>query len=202
MSKRFTEHLKNQLRFINLSCKSFDKGFLEESLRLSVCIRVIFHNTRNSTSILKHLDKENINVLSSCGENRNEDVQNATFLESLIMFEGGKGLRPMLNDGPAWCYEEIYFSEWWNQIVLITNEGQDKFSRKSLILNLANKDGGAHVDENLDLDYERLKDGYWIYPNEVDGEEIDTKFEDPHYLHVRQIAWEILNSKDLLSLIE
>jgi len=201
MITRYTEHFKNQLRFINLSCQSFDNGFLEESIRLCVCIRVLFYNTRNSTSLINHLGKENINLISSCGDSRNEDLENATFLESLIMIEGGIGLRPLLNDGPPCCYKEISFSDWWNQIILITPD-QDRFTRKSLILSLANKDGGAHVDENLDSDYERLKEGYWLFLNEIDGDVITKKFANPHYLHVRQIGWEILNSPEILSLIK
>ncbi|MHA1747720.1 MAG: hypothetical protein ACTSYF_03655 [Promethearchaeota archaeon] len=71
METNYVKHLRNQLSFIHSSCNSFDNGFFEESIRLSVCIRVLFHNTNKSTSLFKHLGKENIKILSSCGENRN-----------------------------------------------------------------------------------------------------------------------------------
>ena len=47
------------------------------------------------------------------------------------------------------------FDVWWQKIVIIDAKKQ-KFSRKDLILALANKVGGAHVDPELDADYAAL----------------------------------------------
>ena len=48
-------------------------------------------------------------------------------------------------------YENLLFDEWWGmQIIKINNE---VFTRKDLILSVANKDGGAHIDRNLPLSY-------------------------------------------------
>ncbi|MHA1747721.1 MAG: hypothetical protein ACTSYF_03660 [Promethearchaeota archaeon] len=128
-------------------------------------------------------------------------MHDATFLESLLIIGGRNGVRPKLDEGPPWSYREIPFEDWWNQIILITSS-LDRFTRKSLILNLANKDGGAHIDKNLDPDYERLKSGYWWQPQKVNNEYMSIKFENPHYLHVRQIAWEILNSPEIISILQ
>lgn len=48
-------------------------------------------------------------------------------------------------------YTNLLFDEWWGmQIIKINNE---VFTRKDLILSVANKDGGAHIDRNLPLSY-------------------------------------------------
>ena len=48
-------HFHEQIRFIELSGKAFDEGFEGEAKRLGTAIRVLVHDTRNSTSLLRQL---------------------------------------------------------------------------------------------------------------------------------------------------
>ena len=52
---------------------------------------------------------------------------------------------------PSW----VSFTRWWEEIVIKTTE-RTTFSRKQLVLAMANKDGGAHVDPKLNSDYANL----------------------------------------------
>lgn len=48
-----------------------------------------------------------------------------------------------------------YFTDWWSQVVL-TDKQRNRFSREDLVLTLANKDGGGHVDPQLDEQWANL----------------------------------------------
>jgi hypothetical protein len=53
------------LGFLDRSARSFDDGHEDEALRLATTMRVLFHNTPLSTSLLKHLSMENTTMLST-----------------------------------------------------------------------------------------------------------------------------------------
>jgi hypothetical protein len=46
----FASSLRTHLAFIARSCELYDRGHIEEALRMAVSLRVIFHDTRHSTS--------------------------------------------------------------------------------------------------------------------------------------------------------
>ena len=63
--QRFVEKLTEQLRFIQRSCAAFDNGAEDEALRIATALRVIFHNTQKSTSLVTHLGFRDAKMLSS-----------------------------------------------------------------------------------------------------------------------------------------
>jgi len=78
-------------------------------------------------------------------------------------------------------------------------------SKRDLVLAAANKDGGAHVDKELDpvYDYVRLGSGLeievflhaqWQLPPQK------TAFDNIHFASLRQIGYEVLKSPSLLAL--
>ena len=71
------------------------------------------------------------------------------------------------------------------------------FNRRELILALANKDGGAHVDPELDhayADLTRNNSVGWMFSDGQDKRPI----EDVELFSVRQIAFEIIDSIERL----
>lgn len=68
-------------------------------------------------------------------------------------------IRYSLNKNPPIIFREITnetptkdFDEWWNKIVISDGnvQGNTYFTRKDIVLYLADKEGGAHVDSNYD----------------------------------------------------
>jgi len=47
------------------SCSSYDEGYEDEAVRIATTIRVLIHDTQQSTSMLTHLDAKGIRVWSS-----------------------------------------------------------------------------------------------------------------------------------------
>ena len=151
---QFKEHLRMHLNFLIKSAAAFDNGESDEAIRMAVSMRVLPHDTRNSTSLLSHLNAKEIFLTST-----SEEIPVTAVISSGSMFyyrvemtkEGPKNmLKPCLNDGPPIPPHQLKVEAWWNQIVFVLSHGKNpRISRKDIALVAANKDGGAHVDKNL-----------------------------------------------------
>jgi hypothetical protein len=109
-------------RWVSLkrSCESYDAGHTDEAIRVATIIRVLIHDTKNSTSLLNHLGASNIQLSST--------VSNAPRSGTVML--SGMG-RTTITTGPAataiWKAATspdsiktwLSVSEWWNQIVYI-----------------------------------------------------------------------------------
>ena len=98
---------------------------------------------------------------------------------------------PYFDDSPPGFAGTAPFNDYWERIVFIDNQGRS-FTRKSIVLAIANQDGGAHIDPNMDEDYydlSRRNSMGWQSGNNPPV----TKAE---LAAVRQIAHEILRMFD------
>ena len=192
----FNEHLKRQIGFLERSCSSYDDGFHDEAIRVATVIRVLFHQTKSSTSLLKHLKATTINLCSTTFE---PSKQTVSFVGMGMMTVGGdeSSYYPHLGNGPI--NELLPLSKWWNQVVMVINKDH-RITRRSIVLAAANKDGGAHVDKKLTAEYEALAldgaAGTFTYGRE--GK--DKPIQQAHLVCLRQMAYEVLNSPELVKL--
>lgn len=192
----FRKHLSTQIRFLQNSVKAYDEGFEDEAQRMSATLRVLFHNTKDSTALINHLEINNQLLLIS---------STAQYIPSnMCSYLGFITLRTTVGKGgeyvPNCLIEEdmpnkwICFNDWWNEIVI--DDKSNIFTRKDIILNIANKDGGSHIDERLNTDFAKLtKDNSigWVYVDE-NGE--SPFINNTSYAAVRQIVAEVLLSLD------
>lgn len=110
------------------------------------------------------------------------------------------GLSPKFNYGAEWDYVFLLFNDWWNQIINVM-QNKNIFTRKSLILEVANKEA-AHIDLNISKELKSIEEGYWRVTKKTNGKVHTQVINYHHLLLIRQIAWEILNSNELLKLIK
>jgi hypothetical protein len=202
VTQDFKKHLHRQVGFLRRSCESYDSGHTDEGIRIATSIRVLIHDTKNSTSLLKHLRARNIKLSSTV-----ETVGGP----GTILFSGMG--RATLTVGPAatvgkWEASttadsiriQLLVSDWWNQIVYV--RGNTRLCRKDLVLAAADKDGGAHVDSKLTTDYQTLmrsgECGFFYYPDETGS---FRPIMDAQLVYLRQMGHELLSSPDLLALI-
>jgi hypothetical protein len=206
-TSQLKEYLRTHLNFLIKSAAAFDNGERDEAIRTAVSMRVLLHDTRNSISLLTHLNAKNIFLTSTCAQ-----IPTGAVIGSGSMFyyrvqatpHGPRTIvKPCLNDGPPIPPYHLKAEEWWNQIVFVLSHGNDpRISRKDIVLVAANRDGGAHVDQNLTPQYESLKKagGTWTYFDYKIGDEQKTfTFENIHQVLIRQMAYELLNSPALLA---
>lgn len=59
------------------------------------------------------------------------------------------------NAAPDRLHAPVSFTDWWERPIL-SDQQDHKFSRRDLVLAVANKDGGAHIDAELDERYRAL----------------------------------------------
>lgn len=147
--RRYRDKLQQQLAFLNRSCASFDQGVEDEALRIATALRALFHQTPRSHSLIGLLGMRSSKMLSSTQGfsdfrdylNINIDLRSPTPVRML----------PRLQSQ----FREIDLVEWWESETVHVQDGV-KYARRALVLSAANKDGGVHVDPDLEPYYEKL----------------------------------------------
>lgn len=180
------DHLYDNLNFLRLSASAFDAGHTSEAKRLAVTTRLLLHDTNRSKSLLGLLGwKQGVGYLDTAHDyNPNNLISHL----GLVVFGGGSYIAP-LDDRPN---KFILFPKWWNKIIIV-DKNKNQFNRRELILALANKDGGAHVDPKLSKAYSdltRKNSVGWLLS---DGT-IDKPMVNIERFSMRQIAHEVIRS--------
>lgn len=192
----FKKKLEEQLRFLTRSSELFDQGHEDEALRLATTLRVIFHDTPKSISLLKHLGLKNENMLSSARGHGN--WQDYLAIELNLRSQFPVRMRPLLRDQ----FQQLLVEQWWSKEPVFVHAGKP-FTQRIIILSAANKDGGAHVDSQLEAYYEVLCAGEYalgITGNlEYDGEApfpqgVTIFPKNAHLALIRQFAHETIRS--------
>jgi hypothetical protein len=194
----FKKRLDDHLNFMKASMIAYDDGFEEEALRLSNSLRIILHDTSTSTSILKHLGIKNSFFFISTSE---------CYVPCNVMpYMGliGMSVKSNSENGTSGAYipscnlgseipnKWLSFNDWWNEIVI--DDKQNIFTRKDIVINVCNTDGGAHVDSKLNEEYSKLIEDNslgWEIGDENIRKPLD---KNPAFASIRQIAEEFIKS--------
>ncbi len=204
---RFKDQLKRQFDFLINSCKIFDNGDREEAIRIGTSIRVLLHDTKNSVSLLKHLNAKNILLFDSAPDIPDTDDNG---YECFVLFTMGVlnlgkdnfGYDPNLEDFKPGSSPVLPVEQWWEKSVWKLSP-ECLLSRKRLVLSAANQDGGAHVDAHLNLNYEELSRYSFGTMSRTFGSQSQTiEVVNSHLVSIRTIANEILKSPDLINLLK
>lgn len=180
-------HLREQIGFLEASAKAFDAGDVAEAKRLAIHLRVLLNDTKRQQSLLGQLDVKSSLLF--------HDVTGAMPL-------GAKGWIPLkmgfsATTGVAYLPKltapkrRISFAEWWDATVYKSAVPDCEFSRASIILNVAEKDGGAHVDPRLEANYATFSRVDFV-TKFVNGQEVQAR--GPVAEMIRQMAHEILET--------
>lgn len=153
------EKLAEQHGFLKRSVAAFNDGHSSEAVRIATTLRVLVHETAKSTPLLKLLSTGYLDVAIL-------DRRPLANLDKTILYIG-VGVRMDLSKGtihptvdlkdPNNPMIRVPLAEWWNRVKLIFLDGSQKivFTRKDLILTLADKEGGTHVDATLPAKFEK-----------------------------------------------
>jgi hypothetical protein len=195
------EHLKDQVNFMVASCISFDRGFEGEAKRLAVAIRILVHDTSSSSALLTQLGKMGMLFYDSASSFDINNIlpSNCLTIQRISKKEGrdivGEYVAPLDNLSPARSKDKkVGFHRWWKGNIILKDTKSSLFSRGDLILTVANKEGGAHIDPQLDKAYANLSRfnslGWKVFAQEQSKD-----FENSPVLpSIRQIAHEIVKT--------
>lgn len=212
----YKESFDIALQRLQRKCEYFDEGDEDIAIDMAVQIRVLVHDTQNSTSLIKHLWlKDNLKMITTSISNYKEGI-------SFCVFESGLCNSTVIqNDKPRYALmsrhiakdakveykpllgrnrkDQIDFENWWKEEIAITDQGTS-LSRKDVVLTLCHKDGGAHFDDMIDSKYMYLKrnDVVGMYINGTKS--ISSTI--PLYTIVRQITYEVIESLSHLNSLE
>lgn len=151
------------------------------------------HDTGSSKSLLGQLGQKSIKFYETSIPRNPRNIMTYSGLTAIELTpEGAKyvAVLDMLppDSPPRW----VSFDEWWNRVIFVDQKGSET-SRKDLILAVANKDGGAHLDPVLHgkyADLSRRNSLAWQFSSPRG----DIPLEGPEKAAVRQITHEILKS--------
>jgi hypothetical protein len=149
--------LKEQMDFLLASVRAFYAGQFAESVRIATAIRVLVHETKSSKPLLSQARSNGLELQIS------EHVVEPPAGEEVFSFVVGARMGPGPEIAPAVDLTSSHrtmstVGAWWNRTVFAFPFDGSRVvcSRKKIILTLANKEGGAHVDPEEDADYLRL----------------------------------------------
>lgn len=201
------DKIKEQIQLLQLNAENFDKGLFITSLYMATTVRVLFHDTGTSVSLIKQLcdidgrDKNTFEMITTKKQHKQGE---------LVLI--GDGLFDLsLSNMGFWCnpffekaqQTKVPFSNWWDEeVVKNVENGYESpiwLSRKEVITLHANKEGGAHVDvirnEKITSLSKKESLGFTSYYTNLQGENIEQEAKiDSKRATIRQICFEVLIS--------
>ncbi|MFC2060052.1 SEC-C metal-binding domain-containing protein [Chloroflexota bacterium] len=191
-NEELQQHLRDTVQALELSTRAFDEGYDGEAKRLAAAIRVLFHDTGYSKSLLGQLGQKTILFYDTCLSQSHTHITYSGLTAIDLTLQGATHVALLDNLPPKYTPRWVSFDEWWNRVIFV-DQNRSETSRKDLILSVADKDGGVHVDPILDEKYADLSRRNalgWMFQN-ARGE---VPIESPQKAAVRQIAHEVLKS--------
>ncbi|GAB5536781.1 MAG: hypothetical protein Rubg2KO_30300 [Rubricoccaceae bacterium] len=189
------EHLRDQLRFLRRSADAFDEGDHGEAKRMALQVRVLVHDTGQSTSLLTHLGLQKLTFLDTSSEYVPGNLVGQSMLTSGIVGTRGAVEAAPLDRAVESRGRMVPFPEWWDRVVF-ANLGETSLCRRDVVLDIAHKDGGAHVDANLKEPMARLSRYNSLQRFIVDPDGNKSPLLRIELVAMRQIAHEVIRTFD------
>lgn len=192
--------LGQQIELLRLACTNFDNGTEIAGLNIGTTIRVLVHDTHKSHALLNQLGLHTIEFYDTALDKRPKSVYLGLVIKYIGTLKDGVG-------GPV-LYIPVYKSEfhfrnkkwtsfysWWNQVVFENPDGTS-LTRRQLVLGLANQEGGAHIDPEIDKAFDVFRHSYsggMRITGSISG--IERPFDNiPVLPSIRQVGYEIIES--------
>ena len=191
-------------------CEDYDKGNTFAVVLIAVVLRTLLKTKVSTISVLEQLGLHTMPFVDSSLPQGSfsfwhlgDNVCNHTFLTQNVyggllskhVTNGEKGLnldyRPLL--GANRNASEKPFEEWYKATVFKNETFQ--LSREDCINKVADKDGGAHLDRNVPIEYAYFREPTALQTI-IDGQ-VAVFNQNPVYVSIRQIAWEVLESVNI-----
>jgi hypothetical protein len=175
------------------ACRSYDRGFRVIGKHIALSLRVLLHEYGPSRALLGQLEFLDIPFLDTAGPvHPDNPLTECTLCVIAIGPAGATYIPKFVGGGGVAPSRWVTFAEWWDMPV-IKDQGNAIFTRRQIVLHVAETDGGAHVDPKLDEAYLRLSRENslgWVLS---DGN-IEVPFPGPELRCMRQIAYEVIST--------
>lgn len=184
--------LNEQLQLLERACQSFDSGFEPIGKHMALSLRVLLHQSSNSQALLEQLGLRSKRFMDTAFDLNPKNLLPECPLTAMQVGQVSKYVALcQIGGGPNKC-RWLPFAEWWNNSVIKDDKGRF-FNRRELVLNVANTDGGGHVDPTLDeayMDLSRNNSLGWV----LGSGNVQRPFPPPVMACIRQIAYEVIET--------
>lgn len=194
-----TQYLE-QLSFLKKSSGGYDSGDFIEAKRIALILRILLHDGKTNKSLFSLLSvRSDVCFLSTSSLYDKRNLMSFSGLVKMQIEGDSSSLRasymPLLGEMKRGRW--LDFDSWWSEVIIVDQYGR-KFTRRKLILEVADTDGGAHVDEKLKKDYADLTRSNsmgWFTVNQEKGKDkVEGSVKQIELASIRQIAYEFLES--------
>lgn len=197
--KELFESFDEQMHLLLSSCRAYDGGDEAQAKNIAIRLRVLAHDSGHSQSLLGQLNKKNGLFASTLIDYSPKNLLSSFPLLIVRAEQGNHRYEPLLN---KFLEKMIYlrFEDWWNEIVF--DDKKNIFSRRDIVRFVADQDGGAHVDPEIEAGFaDLLKNNSLGYKVGKISEDDPELLEDgrplkcnPVYAAIRQIGFEMIVS--------
>jgi len=185
----FQRMLTEQVTLLLKYCQEYDAGVVEMALPAATCIRVLAHKTKNSHPLLGQLGLREGDFCTVAPPLDAGSLISECNLIGLELGADGKA-RYFPNVDPPWPLRWQPFEDWWD-LPVARSRGGETLSRPEIVLGLANKEGGSHVDLGVPERHARFRGGEflgWYHRTDEDSVVVSR----PLGACVRAVAHELL----------
>jgi hypothetical protein len=137
--------LKDQYELLKDSVNDYYAGKEAKAIDVAVRIRTLVHDTDTSHAFLATIEPnyQNLDIYR-----KPPPAKNVVFsIPTGIQMSGDGTSRIIRDDFTLGSHELVPLERWWTAEYLII--GRIRSSKKQIVLDVANKDGGAHVDPDI-----------------------------------------------------
>jgi hypothetical protein len=194
------EKVRENVEVLRVLGEQFDTGHRVMGYPLAATIRVLVHDTASSHALLEQLGE--LRAMSFL------DTSLPINPHNLIPSRGGLVLKKMITGtGMEWAPRievprptpgaeprDVRFPSWWNADVMRDSNGT-LWSRRRMVLAIANKEGGAHIDPSQPVDVRAIEEENsmgWEYHDPIIGDQPMSR--GPLLPSIRQAAYELEQS--------
>ena len=183
------EQLRIQIGYLRKSAMAYDEGDVHEAPRLATTLRVLLHDTKRSHSLLDQLCLKDKHFLDASSPRPSHLISSYA---GLVGIPRPGTARRYIPNFDVYEARPRPFDEWWHGVI-IEDLQQRTITREQLVRTMADQDGGAHVDPELDDIYaEVARTNVMGHEHNVEGRW--QPFADIEKASVRQVAHEVLGT--------
>lgn len=170
------EKLGEQRHLLHTALAGMSAGDLTQALHVATIIRTLIHETGASKPLLKYIKPNYLElpILDRVIETP-KDVPPGMMAVVFYCPVSAKLCAPagtvsLITEIDLAKYSPSILGAWWNTNPCMVLPGLGPFFRRELVLGLANKEGGAHVDPDIPRRFQLVLDSHFVHAriNDID----------------------------------
>ena len=156
----FLSRFEDQRHLLRTAINGMGSGDIIQALHVATSIRLLVHEGNNKP-LLKHLNNNYLELpildrVNEPPQDGGPGIRAVTFYCPVsAKFSAPEGALSLITDLEPSVYRTTTLGAWWENACMVL-PGIGAVYRRELILGLANKEGGAHVDAEISAKYQRL----------------------------------------------